>query len=231
MSSVLKPARLEDRESACGEPTWEISRLFPPQGSWTEAEYLALDAQCLVELNEGVLEFPEMPDRAHQWLQKILLRLLDDFVTKHRLGEVLGAPTPVRLRSGKLREPDVFYLSKARRPEDQHAIPDGADLVVEIVSTTPKSRRHDTITKRAEYAIAGIPEYWIVDPETDTITVLTLPTGATEYAVHGGFQPGQQATSVLLPGFAVDVAACFAAGRGETNTISGLSKEPRTTDH
>ncbi|MDZ4685004.1 MAG: Uma2 family endonuclease [Planctomycetaceae bacterium] len=214
MSSVLTPATVAAPESALGQPTWEITRLFPWQGQWTETEFVSLDAPCLAELNDGVLEFPEMPDRAHQWLQKILLRLLDDYVMQHRLGEVLGAPTPIRLRPGKLREPDVFYLSNARRPADPRAIPDGADLVVEIVSITPKSRRHDVVTKRSEYAAAGFPEYWIVDPETDTITVLTLPAGATEYAVHGEFRPGQQATSVLLPGFAVDVAACFAAGRG-----------------
>jgi Uma2 family endonuclease len=215
MSAVLQPSTADPRPSRRGEPTWEVSRLFPSQGTWTEHDFLALDAGCLVELNEGVLEFPEMPDRAHQWLQKILLRLLDDFAMQHRLGEVLGAPTPIRLRPGKLREPDVFYLSNARRPADPHAIPDGADLVLEIVSSTPQSRRHDEVTKRIEYAAAAIPEYWIVDPETDTITVLTLPAGASEYAVHGEFQPGQQATSVLLPGFAVDVASCFAAGRGE----------------
>jgi hypothetical protein len=55
----------------------------------------------------------------------------------------------------------------------------------------------------------------IVDPETETITVLTFPAGKSEYAVHGEFKPGHQAASVLLPGFAVDVTACFAAGKGE----------------
>jgi len=216
MSSVLTPAIVVSPESVLGQPTWEIARLFPSQGQWTETEFVSLDAQCLAELNDGVLEFPEMPDRAHQWLQKVLLRLLDDFVMQRRLGEVLGAPTPIRLRPGKLREPDVFYLSNARRPLDPRAIPDGADLVMEVVSVTPKSRRHDVVTKRLEYADADIPEYWIVDPQTDTITVLSLPAGATEYAVHGEFRPGQQATSVLLPGFAVDVTACFAVGRGES---------------
>lgn len=200
--------------SEIGGPTWEVTRFFPAQGMWTEADYLALDATCLAELNDGVLELPEMPDRLHQWLQKTLLRWLDDFVTRHRLGEVHGAPMPIRLRTGTLREPDVFFLATHRLPPDLHAIPDGADLAIEIVSTTPKSRKHDWVTKRAEYAAAGIPEYWIVDPETETITVLMLPAGQTEYVVHGAFRPGQQATSVLLPGFTVDVTACFAAGKG-----------------
>ena len=58
----------------------------------------------------------------------------------------------------------------------------------------------------------GIPEYWIVDPELGQITVLTLD-GQT-YAVHGEFKRGEQATSKLLPGFSVDVAAAFAPKQG-----------------
>lgn len=66
-------------------------------------------------------------------------------------------------------------------------------------------------TKREEYALARIPEYWIVDPEVGQITVLTLD-GET-YVVHGEFKRGEQATSKLLPGFAVDVATALAPKR------------------
>ena len=65
--------------------------------------------------------------------------------------------------------------------------------------------------KREEYAKAGIPEYWIVDPELGQITVLVLD--GSVYAVHGEFARGQQATSKLLPGFAVDVTAALAPKR------------------
>jgi Uma2 family endonuclease len=205
------PVRLP---SEVGDPTWEVSRLFPRQGTWTEADFRALDASCLVELNNGVLEFLDVPSLAHQLIQKRLSRRLDDFVTQHRLGEVFNAPTAIRLPDGQLREPDVVYLATARLPSNLEAIPDGADVAIEIVSLTAKSRRHDLVTKRTEYAQAGIPEYWIVDPETETIIVLTLPANATEYAVHGEFKPGQTATSKLLDGFTVDVSACFAAGKG-----------------
>ncbi len=60
----------------------------------------------------------------------------------------------------------------------------------------------------AEYARAGIAEYWIVDPTLSLITVLSLSDGA--YIVHGEFQKGDQAVSRLLPGFAVDVATVLA---------------------
>ena len=77
----------------------------------------------------------------------------------------------------------------------------GADLVVEVVS--PDDPDRDYITKRADYAEAAIPEYWIVDPQQSRITVLTL-TGDT-YTTHGEFHPGDTATSPLLPSFTADV--------------------------
>ena len=67
--------------------------------------------------------------------------------------------------------------------------------------------------KREEYAAAGIREYWIIDPETEAITVLKLVDD--EYQVHGEFKPGSIATSVLLPGFKLNVSDVFAAARIE----------------
>jgi Uma2 family endonuclease len=88
---------------------------------------------------------------------------------------------------------------------------EGADLVMEIVSEGAESRRRDFIDKRREYAQGKIPEYWIVDPQEQRITVLRL--NGSEYIVHGEFAPGQIATSALLPGFVADVAAVFNAAK------------------
>ncbi|MDZ4685003.1 MAG: Uma2 family endonuclease [Planctomycetaceae bacterium] len=223
MSSVLTTASAADiettttpepRPSSRGEPVWELAELYyPRQGQWTEEEYLALGSNRLIEFSDGVLEFLTMPRLTHARVSRFISDMLRAHVEPQRLGETLWAPVSVRLREGKLREPDVLFLRNGR--PTTRDVPDGADLVVEVVSHDPKDIECDYEQKRLEYAEAGIPEYWIVDPQTGTITVLTLPAGATEYAVHGEFRPGQQATSVLLPGFAVDVAACFAAGRGE----------------
>ena len=87
----------------------------------------------------------------------------------------------------------------------------GADLVIEVVSGEEEDRRRDLQTKRLEYAQAGISEYWIVDPQNETILVLVLDGDA--YRVHGEFSRGTTATSVLLPAFAANVTAVFDAGR------------------
>ncbi len=81
------------------------------------------------------------------------------------------------------------------------------DLVMEVVS--PENRSHDLETKRFEYARAGIPEYWIVDPQERKIIVLVLEKKS--YRVHGTFGEGETARSVLLDGFEVAVDGVWEA--------------------
>lgn len=200
-----------------GEPTWEVARMYPLQGEWTAAEYLALDAAGgrLIEFVDGCLEFPQMPKRMHQRIVRLLMRLIERVIEAGAGGEVLDAPFPVYVEPNRYREPDIVY-QRPGRPDADADYADGADLVIEVVSDDASDRKRDLVTKRAEYAAAGIPEYWIVDPETRTIQVLTLdgvPAGG-EYRLHGQFKTGDTATSLLLPEFAISVDECFAAGEG-----------------
>ena len=113
----------------------------------------------------------------------------------------------LRIRSGKFREPDLLLLRDAQDPRRENRFWQGADLVLEVVS--PDKPERDLVTKRGDYAEAGIPEYWIVNPQTETITVLRLEGEA--YAEHGVFGRGATATSALLEGFAVEVDLVFDA--------------------
>ncbi len=203
---------LAPRGSAVGEPAWDVALLFPPQGEWTEEEYLALDTNRMVELSDGRLEVLPMPTIFHQLLVKYLSAILDRHVSEQNLGTVLFAPLPVRLWAAKYREPDIVFLrhDRARRV---HGQPFGADLVMEVVSEGEENRERDLVTKRQEYATAGIAEYWIIDPRDQRVTVLAMDEGA--YRVHGEFAPGAAVTSVLLPGFEVDVESVFAAGEAD----------------
>jgi Uma2 family endonuclease len=189
------------------EPTWDIAHLFPPQGMWTENDYLALETNHLVEFSNGRLEVLPMPTTTHQMILTHLYGLLLAFSTAHDLGTVLVAALRVRLRPRVYREPDVVFMRK----ENAHRIGDdyweGADLVMEVVSGDAKDRRRDLVEKRADYARARIPEYWIVDPCEERITVLRL--SGKRYVVHGKFAKGTTATSALLPGFSVYVIESF----------------------
>lgn len=67
-------------------------------------------------------------------------------------------------------------------------------------ATSPDDPRRDTETKRREYAQAGIPEYWIIDPASRTVLVLQRDPGSGDYREHGRFGPGETATSATLGG-------------------------------
>jgi Uma2 family endonuclease len=194
-----------------GDPAWEIALLFPPQGRWSEAEYLALDTNRLVELVHGCIEVHPMASMAHQLVAGFLYRWLYAFVTLHKLGVVMYAPFPVKIMADIYREPDVVFLRPGRLQGANPRSVVGADLAIEVVSDGTENRKRDLVTKPAEYAAAGINEYWIVDPELRTITVLTLD--GTAYRQHGVFRVGDTAASVFLPDLTLAVADAFAAAQ------------------
>ena len=185
--------------------TWEIARLFPTQGHWSEEEYLSLDTNHLIEFSQGQLEVLPLPTFSHQRLVAFLYRLLLGFVEERELGVVMFAPLRIQLWSGKYREPDIVFMAAEHADRLGEQFWEGADLVMEVVS--PDDPERDKVTKRREYAQAGIPEYWIVDPTDASITVLTLR--GQEYALHGAFVAGESASSELLAGFKVDVSDVF----------------------
>ncbi|MEO1332464.1 MAG: Uma2 family endonuclease [Myxococcota bacterium] len=185
------------------EPTWDVAMLFPSQGAWSEEEYLALTSNRLVEFSHGHLEIPPMPTDSHQAIVAFLYTALAGFVAQ--TGWVRFAPLRLRLWPGKFREPDILFLSREHGDKRGEQYWEAADLVIEVVSADDP--RRDTVTKRREYAKAAIPEYWIVDPMQRTIQVLTLENDT--YALHGTFGASDHATSVLLPGFAIDVGAAL----------------------
>jgi len=185
------------------EPTWEIARLFPAQGCWSEEDYFALDTNQLVEYCDGFLEFLPMPTIFHQLILQYIYEKLKSYVASNNLGTVVIAGYKVRLRARKYREPDILFIKAVHRPRIKKQYCEKADLVIEVVSE--ENRPHDIKKKRLEYARAGIPEYWIVDPEEGAITVLTLKTRQKTYTEFGAFRKGTRAASKLLPGFMVDV--------------------------
>ncbi|BCW96398.1 MAG: Uma2 family endonuclease [Fimbriimonadales bacterium] len=112
---------------------------------------------------------PLMPASVeHQDTNMFLLSLVVNWVAYYELGRVYHPPLLVKLPlpEGRevAREPDIVVIlnSNAGRFEAQYF--DGApDLIVEIVS--PASRHTDRFVKFEEYETAGVPEYWVVDPD------------------------------------------------------------------
>jgi len=183
-----------------------IMDLLPDQGCWTDDEYLVLTDHTnrLVEFTDGYIEQLPMPTDLHQNVLQFLLTAFLGFLTP-KGGKVLSAGIRVRVRRGKYREPDVVLLKDAKDPRRGNRYWSGADLTLEVVS--PENPERDLVDKRLDYAEGKVPEYWIVNPQNETITVLKLENGA--YIEHGVFVRGQEATSLILPGFKVNVDDVF----------------------
>jgi Uma2 family endonuclease len=124
-----------------------------------------------------------------------------------RGGKVRFSPLRLRIRPGKFREPDLLLLLSAADSRRQNRFWLGADLALEVVSQEKPER--DLVDKRGDYADAHVREYWIVNPQTETITVLRLRGDA--YEEVGIHRRGESAASMFLPDFSVAVAAVFDA--------------------
>ena len=211
MSTGFEPTSFPDSGQA--EPAWGIARLYSPQGHWTEGEYLAFteSRNQLIELVDGRIEVLEMPTKSHQKIVNYLLNLLLAYLHTDTRGDAIAAPYRVRIRGESFREPDIaVYLTEhADHFGERYGEP--ADLVVEVVRDDAESSTRDYEDKRRDYALAGIREYWIVDPATSTGTVLTL--AGSEYKGHGEFGADAIATSALLNEFSAAVNEVFESAR------------------
>jgi Uma2 family endonuclease len=183
----------------------DVSRLVLKTEGFSVDDYLSLDGPYYVEYVDGCLQVLPMPTALHQAIAFVLANLLIAYSKPDSQARTKLAPFRVKISDREFREPDVCFMlgRHADRRTNQFWI--GADLVVEVVSES--NRAHDFETKRREYASAGIPEYWIIDPADSTIRIFSLQQSA--YVQHGEFGFGQTAASLSLSGFEVDVAELF----------------------
>jgi Uma2 family endonuclease len=184
-----------------GEPVREIADYLPSQGAWTERQYLAVFTERGVEFNNGVLEVLPVPTKTHQLVIMWFCQLLKAFIGGN--GVVVFAGYKLRVESPEVqfREPDVVYLTPEQNKQSGEQFTRAAEIVAEVVSPDDPSR--DYVTKRGEYAAAGIPEYWILDPAARQVLVLGLE--GDQYVERGKYGRGDRAASHHLPGFGVAV--------------------------
>lgn len=203
------------RRAARSCRSMEIVELFPRQGQWTEADYLALpETNRIIELSEGRVVIPDMPTDSHQYAVGELFAAIRSFVRELSLGQVRVAPLRVRLWPGKFREPDVVFMHRdpaGRIGEEYWGVP---DLIVEVISPrTPQSSGTEHVDrgeKFFEYARAGVQEYWLVNPTSCTIEVYVLRDGV--YHLLSRWGKGEVARSKVLDGFEVPVEAVVPGG-------------------
>lgn len=174
----------------------------------TLTEYRALDeaVEGVWELVDGVLEQMPPPNFDHQ-------NLIDFLVTMINLFQ-MGLPAPIGwtvsgigvvLTEQRAPTPDMVYLRAERGYLIQGSFVEGVpDIVVEALSS---DRSRDLVMKRLWYAEAGVPEYWILDPANDLLTILEL--SGREYATRAVLERSDTLTTPTIPGFALPLERFF----------------------
>ncbi|MEO8378628.1 MAG: Uma2 family endonuclease [Acidobacteriota bacterium] len=154
------------------------------------------------EILDGEHYVNPAPNIRHQTLLVRLILALGNHLDQHPVGLLYPAPCDVVFSENDVVEPDLVFVSN----EHTHIVTSlnirgVPDLLVEILSS---NRRHDKRVKFDRYERAGVPEYWIVDPDDDVVEVYRQSAGRFVRA-----DIGDTLSSPLLPGFVLSVRELF----------------------
>jgi Uma2 family endonuclease len=181
--------------------------IFDPwPGTATEADLLRFVERDkrLCELIDGTLV--EKP--AGYWESLIAQNLgtdLGTYVREKGLGALAGADATMRMASsGRIRLPDLCFVSRERLPRTREPVPTLApDLAVEVLSET--NTADEMVQKLREYFGSGTRLAWIIDPATRTVAVYHGPGKPTRVLDERSTLDGEQ----VVPGFTLAVANLF----------------------
>lgn len=146
---------------------------FSDVGPYRAADYWRLPEGEPVELIEGRFVVSPSPNMLHQTIVGVLYEILLAAARKTG-GKAVLSPMDVILSDVSIVQPDVLYITKARRDIIKQRVEGAPDLAIEIISG---SSRRDRVEKLALYAKHGISEYWIVDPDSQHIEFLINEAG------------------------------------------------------
>ena len=157
------------------------------RGEWVDGEVIVFMATSL----------------RHARMVSFLVLLLGSYLGIRRTGEVIAQDFELRTREGAAREPDlIVVLNEHRHRFEENRLRGAADLVVEVIS--PDSVSRDRRDKLAEYAVAGIPEYWVVDPREGRASIELFVLEEDGYYTPAKPDRDGRLTSTILPGVWVD---------------------------
>ena len=179
-----------------------------PDLRYTYADYCTWDDDERWELIEGVpYAMSPAPSRAHQRISMSLSNQFSSFLMGKPC-EVYAAPFDVRLNADTaddtVVQPDLVIVCDAAKLDDA-GCKGPPDMVAEILS--PSTARHDRFTKLRQYQKAGVREYWIVDPDSRTVSVHILENG--KYTINAFGDEGSAPVHVL-PGCEINLPDVFA---------------------
>jgi Uma2 family endonuclease len=158
------------------------------------------------QLIEGDLHMASSPDLFHQDILLNIAVLVRSYLDRHPIGSVHIAPSDVHLSELNVYQPDLYFVSKARKAIlSKQGLEGAPDLVVEILSA--KTSRFDKGIKREVYARSDVQELWIVDPESREILIYHLRKSSSLPARI--CNSTEKFESISLPGLIIPVEKVF----------------------
>ncbi|MEM8642059.1 MAG: Uma2 family endonuclease [Cyanobacteria bacterium P01_G01_bin.54] len=174
----------------------------------TDTRYELVDGE-LVAMTVGTGKHGAIAEFLNDQFRDVIRQTQQPWTAKQM---TIGVRSPRGRRWDTCRIPDVTVLPQAQWREmlEHEAVIDLSDppplLVVEVVS--PSTRADDYRSKRAEYGLLEIPEYWIVDPLSEQVTICVLEH---QFYDGVGYQGEQTIESPLFPGLALTPTQIFAS--------------------
>ena len=172
----------------------------------TVQDYERLEEGAPFQLIGGELIMTPSPTPFHQSIVLNIASIISPFVVRNRLGKVFVAPLDVYLSDEDVYQPDLIFIradrTKGIHKDKLRVIP---DLVIEVLS--PSTAYYDFTRKKEMYCAHGVTEYWIIDPEAETIEIM-LKHGEiyqTEQLLH----KTDILESAMFPGFSMKIEDVF----------------------
>jgi Uma2 family endonuclease len=164
------------------------------------------------ELIGGQLIVSPSPSMRHQDISFELAGAIYAYLKQSGAGKGYSAPADVHLSPHDVVQPDILVVLRGHLGIVQkNGIFGAPDLVVEILS--PSSIETDFLRKSKLYERSGVREYWIVNPESEIVSVQTLE--GDRFVVAGDYGRNDTLTSTVLDGFTLDLTSIFPDTRTE----------------
>lgn len=174
--------------------------------TYTYEDYRKLPEGAPYQLIGGMLIMTPAPSTYHQIISMKLEVKLASFVMERDLGLVLDAPLDVYFEESETYQPDLVFIARERlsiiKPDKINGAP---DMVVEILS--PATAYYDLRRKFKIYEKHGVREYWVIDPEEQSVEIFALQDG--RFTLEQKAEKQGTVSSTVVEGFTLPVESIF----------------------
>lgn len=163
LQTIIKSPKLPDYVE-------ELKRVLEEEQVRRNDFYNWLDEDKRAEFIAGEVVIHSPARALHIWTLKKIARIIDDYVELHKIGTVFTEQALIRLQRSDMM-PDLVFWKDKKFDDDTKIFPI-PNFVVEVISKS--TEKNDRVNKKAEYALNGIVEYWIIDPDLKSIEQYVL---------------------------------------------------------